>query len=300
MKPGRESIQDTYRWGRSELANAKIREYELDAWYLLEYVTGISKARYYAEPAQKISEAQKQRYSSLIDRRKKRVPIQHLTGEQEFMGLKFKVNEHVLIPRQDTESVVETALFFLENGNVPSDEEKIHILDMCTGSGCILLSVLHWARENARKDKKERKITGTGADISDRALEVARENAKNLEISAEFISGDLFENIKGKFGMIISNPPYIRTSEIEKLEPEVKEHDPIEALDGKTDGLYFYRKIIRISREFLEKKGVLLFEIGCDQGKEVAALLREHDFLDVTVKKDLAGLDRVVYGVYDR
>ncbi|RGT71498.1 peptide chain release factor N(5)-glutamine methyltransferase [Ruminococcus sp. AF18-22] len=300
MKSGEESLQDAYSWGRGELESAKIQEYELDAWYLLEYVTGIDRARYYVEPAQKISEEQKQTYRSLINRRKKRVPLQHLTGEQAFMGLKFKVNEQVLIPRQDTEIAVETALELLKNGKVPSDEEEIKILDMCTGSGCILLSVLYWAKEHARKDKKGRKIAGIGADISERALEVARENAENLNILAEFISGDLFENITGKFEMIISNPPYIRTSEIENLEPEVKEHDPIEALDGKTDGLYFYREIVRISGDFLEKEGVLLFEIGCDQGKEVAMLLQENGFMDVTVKKDLAGLDRVVYGVYDR
>lgn len=293
MKPVTETMQDTYEWGKNRLKQAGIQEYVLDAWYLLEYVTGIDRTRYYAEPKQEIEREQKLRYACLIEKRQKRVPLQHLTGEQEFMGLKFKVNEHVLIPRQDTETLVETALEFLKKEEVPEKRGDIHLLDMCTGSGCILLSILHWAKEKSR-------IKGIGADISKEALAVARENAKALMLCAEFTEGNLFENIKGKFGMIVSNPPYIRTSEIGNLEPEVRNYDPIQALDGKCDGLHFYREIIRISGTYLEKRGILLLEIGCDQGAEVKAMMYKNGYSNVTVKKDLAGLDRVVWGVYDR
>ncbi|MCI7182066.1 MAG: peptide chain release factor N(5)-glutamine methyltransferase [Schaedlerella sp.] len=292
------TIKEACREGERRLRAAGIEEAALDAWYLLEFVTGISKAVYFADGSRLMDEEQEKTYFSLIDKRKTRIPLQHLTGVQEFMGLEFRVNEHVLIPRQDTETLVEAALDYLNkkpwnqdnSENVAFQEQRI--LDMCTGSGCILLSLMRLAQNPET-------IRGIGADLSGEALKVAETNAGHLGVAADFVQTDLFEKIEGKFHMIISNPPYIRTDEIEMLETEVKNHDPRMALDGKEDGLYFYRKIVDESRRHLVKSGILLFEIGCSQGKDVSRMMKLAGFTDVAVKKDLAGLDRVVSGVYD-
>ena len=260
------------------------------------------------------------RYEECISKREQRVPLQHITGEQEFMGLTFRVDENVLIPRQDTEILVEQALEILKKGQLPRSGGKLHILDLCTGSGCILLSVLHYAdkcdtgRYNAGQcgpgmhdagkhdagDPADMPgdIEGTGADISEKALSIAGQNADALGIRAKFIRGDLFENIRGKYGMILSNPPYIRSAEIDALQEEVRLHDPREALDGREDGLYFYRRITDEAREHLLPGGWLIFEIGYDQAEDVSGLMRSAGYAEVRVKKDLAGLDRVVYGRY--
>ena len=234
---------------------------------------------------------QKTKYDKCIEVRSRRVPLQHITGEQEFMGLSFHVNEDVLIPRQDTEILVETALELLDREKDVFQRERgtIRLLDLCTGSGCILLSVLHYAKC---------RMEGTGSDLSTRALTVAEGNAQRLGIAAEFIESDLFNDISGRFSMILSNPPYIRSSEIAGLQDEVRLYDPIEALDGRADGLYFYRRIIAESPAYLEDGGYLLFEIGHDQAADVTEMLRRQGFDEIRVKKDLAGLDRVVYGRY--
>ena len=309
------TLKDVYTEARELLETGGILDAPLDAWLLLEYVTGVSRASYYADPDREISEADLDRYRALIKKRAGHIPLQHLTGTQEFMGLEFMVDEHVLIPRQDTEILAEEALDALKRGNVPMAEDCcIRILDLCTGSGCILLSVLHWGRQLLRNRAPQEKdpdraadvqkvpgrdilIEGTGADLSADALDVAEENGRRLAVEAEFVRSDLFENISGRYGMILSNPPYIRTAEIEKLQEEVRLHDPVLALDGREDGLYFYRKIVRESRDYLEKGGLLMFEIGFDQAEEVSGLMRDAGFTGITVKKDLAGLDRVVSGM---
>lgn len=201
--------------------------------------------------------------------------------------MSFQVNEHVLIPRQDTEVLVEEALSILQRKN-----DSISVLDMCTGSGCILLSIMKLSGVHS--------VCGTGVDLSEKALTMAIKNANMLDVNAEFYQSDLFESIKGRFSMIVSNPPYIRTAEIETLQEEVRDHDPLMALDGGTDGLYFYRKIIHDSRKHLLPGGYLLFEIGCDQAEDVSGFMRKAGFQNISVKKDLAGLDRVISGVYDR
>lgn len=279
------AIQEIYKEGKKHLESAGITEAELDAWYLLEHVTGISRAAYYGYPEREISEEEKERYFHYIEERKKKVPLQHLTGEQEFMGITFHVNRHVLIPRQDTEILAETALERMKPG--------MRILDMCTGSGCILLSLLKLCREKG--------ITGTGMDVSKEALLTAESNAKRLGILAEFVQGDLFENAEpGKlFDMIVSNPPYIPTAVIGGLQEEVKLYDPYIALDGREDGLYFYRRIVRECVPFIKRGGCLLFEIGCEQAEAVMGLMEAAGYKDIGVKKDLAGLDRVVYGRYN-
>lgn len=305
------TFQKAYTAGRKLLEQAGIPEPDLDAWYLLEYVAGVSRAAYYADPDRELTGEQQAQYESCLERRSRRIPLQHITGEQEFMGLNFHVNEHVLIPRQDTEILVEQALDLLNRGEIPAAgaDGQIRVLDMCTGSGCILLSVLHYMGQSSSavgagnggrsvSDAECRSVTGTGADLSEEALAVAERNAEALGIGAEFIRGDLFENIKERYGMILSNPPYIRSAEIDALQEEVRLHDPREALDGKEDGLYFYRRIVDEARRYLLPGGYLIFEIGYDQAEDVSALMRGAGYEEIQVKKDLAGLDRVVYGRY--
>lgn len=288
MKRKTLTIRDAYRDGQQCLLKAGIAEYALDAWYLLEYVTGITKASYYGNPDKEISEEEMERYDVLIRQRSKRIPLQHLTGEQEFMGLSFVVNEHVLIPRQDTETLVEEglkAVTELKSGG--------EVLDMCTGSGCILLSIM--------KLCKRQDISGTGVDISREALLVAKENAKRLETDVVFLESDLFAELSEdkKYDLILSNPPYIRTSVIEQLEEEVRLHDPYIALNGLEDGLFFYRRIIAESVRYIKPGGSLMFEIGCDQAEAVKELMKEAGYKEIRVKKDLAGLDRMVSGRYN-
>lgn len=275
------NLLKAYEFGQKELSLANIEDAATDAWYLLEFVTGVSRQAYFMNAQVELEKEQESTYRTYIEMRKSHIPLQHITGEQEFMGFTFQVNEHVLVPRQDTEVLVESVLDVLDS------ERKV--LDMCTGSGCILISLMKLGNE----------VQGTGVDISTKALEVAKQNAKRLGVTPTFLHSDLFENVSGRYDIIVSNPPYIRTKVIEELADEVKLHDPMIALDGKEDGLYFYRKIIAESPNYLENGGGLYFEIGHDQGEDVKTLMIERGFSDVTVKKDLAGLDRVVFGVYN-
>lgn len=277
------TLREAFEYGKEQLKKSQIEDAELDAWYLLEYVTGISRAMYYMDMNRLIDTDKVEKYRAVVERRANHVPLQHITGEQEFMGLTFCVNEHVLVPRQDTEVLVETVLESLE--------PEMRVLDMCTGSGCIIISLLRLCGD--------KRIEGTGVDISEKALEVASCNAERLGVMATFLHGDLFANVEGVYDVIVSNPPYIRTSVIEELKEEVKFHDPFLALDGKEDGLYFYRKIVENGTQYLKKGGKLFFEIGHDQGEDVSMMMKEAGFSGVTVKKDLAGLDRVVFGVYN-
>ena len=277
------TLKEAYEFGQEQLKKAKIEDAVLDAWYLLEFVTGTSRAMYFLDMNREISSAEEALYRTHIATRAKYIPLQHITGVQEFMGLEFCVNEHVLVPRQDTEVVVESVMNVLQPG--------MNILDMCTGSGCILISLL--------KLCGLANISGVGVDLSEEALKVANKNAEKIGVNAQLLHSDLFENVAGKYDVIVSNPPYIRTAVIEELKEEVKFHDPFMALDGKEDGLYFYRRIVEESPKFLKQCGKLYFEIGHDQGEDVSRLMRDAGFTDVTVKKDLAGLDRVVFGVYN-
>lgn len=274
------TLREAYEYGQEQLKIVGIDDAVLDAWYLLEFVTGITRAQYFLRTKETITLEQEGRYQKYIALRANHIPLQHITGVQAFMGLEFKVNEHVLVPRQDTEILVESVLDILQPG--------MNILDMCTGSACILISLL----------KLSNQVSGIGVDLSAEALKVARENADQIGVEATFVQSDLFTEVGGKYDVIVSNPPYIRTEVIEELKEEVKFHDPIMALDGKEDGLYFYRRIIEESPQYLKQNGKLYFEIGHDQGEDVKHLMEEAGFREVTVKKDLAGLDRVVFGVY--
>ena len=281
------TFREALNWGKEKLQHAGIPEYDLDAWLLLEHVSGLSRAMYFVRDREEMEESCREQYEEAIRKRESRVPLQHITGVQEFMGYEFHVNEHVLIPRQDTEILVEEA------DRAADDTGAKRILDVCTGSGCILLSLL----------KMNENRTGTGSDLSEPALKMAEENRRLLEIPEEraaFVQSDLFERIEGTYDMIVSNPPYIRTEEIRKLQEEVRLHDPYGELDGKEDGLYFYRRIISEAGGYFDHQGTLLFEIGYDQAEDVKRLMEEAGYSQIYVKKDLAGLDRVVGGVYNK
>lgn len=274
------TLREAWIFGKERLTGVNVPEADLDAWYLLEWCTGVSRSHYLAYPEETISPEQEEQYRETLARRAQRVPLQQITGEQEFMGLSFLVNEHVLIPRQDTEILVEETAKFLQDG--------MRYLDLCTGSGCILLS-LKTLRPGAE---------GEGADLSPEALKVAGKNRERLGLEARLTESDLFDKIEGTFDVIVSNPPYIKREEIESLMDEVRLHEPYMALDGHEDGLYFYRRIATEAPGYLKKGGGLFLEIGWDQGESVSELLRQQGFSDIKVVKDLAGLDRVVEGYY--
>lgn len=270
-----------YETGKDRLEKAGIQEAALDARLLLEEVCRTDRNMLLAHGDRAVTEEEETQFRIFIERRSTHEPLQQITGWQEFMGLRFSVTEDVLVPRQDTETLVEEVMRYLRDG--------MEILDVCTGSGCILLSLLRYSNG----------CRGVGCDISEKALAVAGQNAKELGISAQFIQSDLFESIEGRFEYIVSNPPYIRKDMIPTLMEEVRDHEPLIALDGGEDGLDFYRKITREATEHLYSGGMLFFEIGYDQGEAVKLLMEEEGYEEVTVSQDLAGLDRVVYGTFN-
>lgn len=346
---------DVLNYGKRILKNAGIVEADLDAWYLFGQIFGISRAQYFlcareniaGSTAQKMA-AQEQNgnslesknaldcvelwlkeklsaYENTLEKRASRIPLQQILGQQEFMGLTFFVNEHVLIPRQDTETLVELVL------NEQKDK-NVSILDMCTGSGCIAVSL--------------KKLGGyasvEGADISEEALKVAKRNSEEILENSDAVSSrteqiqnctnltnnqnkqdnsedrmvsevrtvpqtgvtfrrsDMFSAFPEteRFNVIVSNPPYIPSAVIEELEPEVRDHEPRGALDGTADGLYFYRILAEECAKHLTPGGHVYFEIGYDQGMAVKELLDNHGFKDTRVIQDLTGKDRVVCGTW--
>ena len=277
------------REAAEKLSRAGIEEAHLDARLLLEYAAGITVQDYMMDPFQVLPEEKVQAYHEAVEKRAARIPLQHITGQQEFMGYPFRVNEHVLIPRQDTETLVECALEKLE--------PEMEVLDLCTGSGCIAAS-LYLIGKKQGKVFPDRCFDA--ADISAEALDTARENCRALGAQVRLIHSDLFERIEGSYDMIVSNPPYIRRGVIEGLQEEVRLHDPYIALDGHEDGLYFYRRIADEAGRHLKWGGWVLLEIGHDQSKDVSRLLAEAGFTCIQGKKDLAGLDRVVMGMYNK
>lgn len=275
--------------GVKVLAEAGIEEATLDARYLLFEVFHTDMTHFLLDRGRVISEddqvlEQVKQYRLMIEKRSQRIPLQHITGSREFMGLEFYVNEHVLIPRQDTETLVELILKDYKGRNPV-------ILDMCTGSGCIAISLS--------------KIGGfddvTAVDLSKEALKVAKRNADVLLGPGRItlIESDLFQAIelKSRFDIIVSNPPYIPTEIIKELQPEVRNFEPMLALDGREDGLFFYRQLVSEGRRFLNPGGSIYFEIGYDQAESVSALLEDAGFAEIRVVKDAAGLDRVVCAV---
>ena len=274
------NYKEAYENGINELSRVGIPDAGLDARLLLEYICNTNHSTLYAHPDKELTDKEESDYKALIARRANREPVAYILGNQDFMGLNFKVNENVLIPEQDTETLVEEALRFCEDG--------MRILDLCTGSGCIALSILNFTNDTK----------AVCTDISDKALEVAALNSENLGLKerAEFVHADLFPAKDGtKYDLVVSNPPYIASNVIETLAPEVKDFEPRLALDGDEDGLSFYRRIINEVPEYLYSNGYLIMEIGYDQGQAVKELLEQDErYHDIEVIKDYSGNDRVV------
>ena len=293
--------REWYAYGVRELEEAGIEEAALDARLLLEYVCHTGRNDLLAHGDREVGEEEGKVYMDGIARRRKHEPLQYITGEQDFMGLTFLVDRNVLVPRQDTEILVEEAMRFLHDG--------MDVLDMCTGYGCILLSLLHYSNG----------CHGLGVDISRDALAVAernrirlqkKERAGNLwqdgcnggngieetEPACRFLESDLFEKVSGRFDLIVSNPPYIPADELSGLMEEVGRYEPRLALDGKEDGLSFYHRIVAQAGDYLRGGGALFFEVGCGQAEAVKGMMEKEGYRDITVVKDYAGIDRVVYG----
>ncbi|MBE5896009.1 MAG: peptide chain release factor N(5)-glutamine methyltransferase [Lachnospiraceae bacterium] len=268
-----------YEEGKNVLEKANVTEAALDARLLLEHICGTNRNDLILHGDRELLPEQIRTYEEYIQKRAGHIPFQHITGLQEFMGLDFQVNEDVLIPRQDTERLVELVLQESKAGS--------RVLDMCTGSGCILLSIL----------AKGKEMQGIGVDISEKALTVARNNAKRLGINkAEFVLSDMFAQIKDgeKFDVITSNPPYIESGVIPTLMEEVRVYEPLNALDGGADGLEFYRILAQDAEKHLNPGGRIYMEIGYNQGKAVQDLFLDAGYDFVKVYQDYAGLDRVV------
>lgn len=262
----------------SELQENGIQEAELEAFYIIEYVFELSRSAFFLKKREEAEEEKAKKCLEIAKIRASHKPLQYILGRQEFMGLTFHVTEDVLIPRQDTEGLVEKIISLVKPG--------MKVLDMCTGSGCIAISLQKLAKD----------IQVTAVDISPKALKIAKENAKLNQAEVTFVESDMFEQITEKYDIIVSNPPYIKSQVIDTLMSEVRDYEPRLALDGCEDGLYFYRKLAKESGNYLNSGGMLCLEIGYDQGEAVAALLKENAFTQVSVEKDLCGLDRNVYG----
>lgn len=275
-------IKDLIAKASEKLKKAEVTDYVIDSRLLAEYAFHIDYYKLLVYPDMETDVKNAQIYNQLIEKRAAHIPLQHLTGNQEFMGINFKVNENVLIPRQDTEILVEEVIKYIN-----SQERKVKVLDMCTGSGCIAISI----------DKLCDNAQVVGADISKKALEIAEINNKENSAGVDFIESDLFENIKECFDVIVSNPPYIESEKIEKLMPEVRDFEPRIALDGTKDGLEFYRNICNNLSRYLKEQGAVFFEIGYNQGRSVSKILNEQGFEKVKVIKDYSQNDRVVFAL---
>lgn len=269
-----------------QLAAAGNDEAAIDSRYLVQWVSGLSGADYLCKRNEEIPEEQLQKLRAASDRRAQHEPLQYILGDQEFMGLTIKCSPACLIPRQDTEILAEQAIHEISDYR-RLNHDSIKYLDLCTGSGCVALAVASIA---GIEDV-------TAIDISEEALQIARDNSKLNKVRATFLQSDLFENVKGKFDFVTANPPYIESEDIDTLMPEVAAFEPRLALDGGADGLCFYRRIINEAPRFLKKGGRILFEIGPTQGEAVGEMLSKAGFTDICVVKDLAGLNRVVKGV---
>ena len=285
-----------FKEGEEKLNSVGISEASLDARLLLEHVCGTDHNTLLSHGDMEVDADKVSAYREMIGRRMERIPVAYIIGSCEFMGIEFNVTGDVLIPNQDTETLAEEALRYIHDG--------MSVMDLCTGSGCIGLSILKYTNNTC----------AVGTDLSDKALLIAKKNAEALGMSDRFkaVKADIFPEDKelseiaealniskeGKFDLIVSNPPYIPTKVIETLEPEVKTYEPYMALDGSEDGLAFYRRIVPGAKEFLYRNGYLLLEIGFDQGVAVKELMEQNGYKDVKVIRDLGGNDRVVSGCF--
>lgn len=283
------TLRDAVNYGKQFLEDFGIENAQYDATELLLLVMGISRTQYLINSMDKIDSGKLAEYAELINKRAEHIPLQHITGIVNFYGREYKVNANVLIPRQDTEILVEEVM------KLTNSESRV--LDMCTGSGCIIISLAasgHTSENGA-----------VAIDISDDALKVADYNKKyNNADYIKLIKSDMFssseceqyKNEDNRFDVIVSNPPYIPTKDIDELSEEVRLHDPVLALDGYTDGLKFYKAITKQSVNYLKENGYLCYEIGYNQAEDVRNIMEQCGYSGIKVIKDLAGLDRVVIG----
>ena len=278
------TIQDLLMFGKTELEKSGNEYAKYERKVLLEEVLGCNYMYMLMNGSEEVSEEKEQCYKELIEKRCNHFPLQYILGCAHFMDYTFFVNEHVLIPRNDTEVLVECANEILDQEEWSGKSPKV--LDLCCGSGCIGISLKLYHKE----------IDLSLSDLSADALEVTKKNLEGHDITAKVLCGDLFESFEEQADMIVCNPPYIERDVIPTLMPEVKEFEPMKALDGGADGLDFYRRIIEEASKYLTEKGWLVFEIGYNQGNAVKEQMQQAGFCDVVVKKDYAGLDRVVYG----
>lgn len=282
----RKTIGQILKDGKEQLENNNISDSNIDAQLLLMEVLKCDRIKLIVDYKEYVTNDQEKMYMNFLKERSKGKPTQYILGYQEFMGFDFKVNENVLIPRQDTEMLIETIL------KEANEIEFKQIMDIGTGSGCIPVCLCKLVKE----------IKAVAVDISEEALKIASNNAilNNVEDKITFINSDLFEKVSKEyynyFDAIISNPPYIPSKTVETLMTEVKDFEPHLALDGGNDGLEFYRKIVQNSSKFLKSGGYLFFEVGHDQSEEVMKMMTQRNFKDVKIIKDLAGINRVVYG----
>lgn len=302
-------IGDLLRWGKKELRTGGLRTPELDAEVLLTEVLKVDRVVLHVYPERDVQQDQAKVYESWIRRRKNQEPLHYITGKKEFMGLEFRVEKGVLIPRGDTEVVVEAAIEILgkiaegkalDEGEIKSVEKasctgELRALDIGVGSGAIAVSLLYYVKN----------LYMVGTDVSDTPLRVTGSNAQKHQVAHRLglFQGSLFEPLdralspeERTFDLIISNPPYIPHGRKEDLDREVKDHEPEEALFAKDQGLYYYRRIAALAPAYLTKKGYLIFEIGHDQGISVRRILEQAGFSGAYILKDLENRDRVVIG----
>ncbi|MBR6543768.1 MAG: peptide chain release factor N(5)-glutamine methyltransferase [Anaerotignum sp.] len=284
MNQKNKTIAEALREGKMRLKAAGKEAYAFEAELLLEKAAGLNRTALFLRGEEVLSEEVLAVYEGFLQEREQGRPTQYILGEWEFMGLPFSVGEGVLIPRADTEVLVETILERQQKESMKS------ILDIGTGSGCIPISLGHYG-------KFEHIMA---VDISQKALGYATKNAHDNQIKIDFYESDLFTDLpaewKGNLDAIVSNPPYIPKKDIEELMTEVKDFEPMNALDGGEDGLDFYRAIVEQGRDWLKDGGWLFFEIGYDQGEDLRNLLHEFGYTEVEIRQDLAGLDRVALG----
>ncbi|MBM7557033.1 peptide chain release factor N(5)-glutamine methyltransferase [Halanaerobacter jeridensis] len=264
-----------------------IAQPRLDAEVLLADLLDMERINLYVNFDRPLSPDEVDTYRELILKRRQGTPVAYLVGEKEFMGLKFKVNSDVLIPRPETEHLVQSILNRIDTW----EEEEVKIADIGTGSGAIIISIAKLA---------DKLVQGIAIDISESSLAIAQENAANLEVEEqlEFKEGNLLEPLDEKVDIIVSNPPYIPSGEIDGLQEEVQQ-EPSLALDGGQDGLDYYRKIIDQAVDYLTTDGLIIFEVGIEQSQDVADLLKKRNYSNIEIKKDYSDIERVVLAKYN-
>lgn len=270
-------IKEALIEGRKYLKDLEYTDPIYETRRILSFLLNKDLSYLVAHDSELLDSTLEERYFEILDKRKNGMPIQYILGEEDFYGRSFKVIKDVLIPRQDTEISVETLLKIIKNNKINN------MLEIGCGTGIVSISV-----------DLETKVNVTAVDISQRAIENTKINKEKLGSRIKILKSDLFSNVTEKFDLIYSNPPYIKSDEIEKLQVEVRKHEPRLALDGGEDGLYFYKKIIEKAPEYLNDRGYLVFEIGHDEAKDICALMEDKFYVEVI--KDLSKLDRVVVG----